>query len=449
MANVPTQMAPKPLAIIRSRSYLGLLLIAVLLGIPVSLCAYAFLALVSGVQTWVYTTLPAHLPSAALRLWWPLLPLALAGLIVGVTVRLLPGRGGETPVDGFHAGGAPPPRTALPGIALAAFASIGLGAVIGPEAPLIALGGGLAVWWVQLAKRSLAAPATTMIGAAGSFAAVSTLLGSPLTSAFLLMEAAGQGGVLLDIALLPGLLAAGVGYLVFVGLDAWTGLGIFSLSVPHLPTFTGPTVAELGWAVGIGLVAAALIWLVRALVFFLGARLDARPLRASLLAGVGVALLAIGFVALTGQSVSYILFSGQDQVGQLINNGAHLSVGTLALILLLKGLGYCLSLIGFRGGPTFPALFLGAAVGVLLSHLPGLPLVAGVAMGMGAMTAAMLKLPLSSVLLVSVILAADGIPLMPLVIVAVVVAYVATMRLAQPGAPSTASASPPTRAAAD
>ncbi len=41
------------------------------------------------------------------------------------------------------------------------------------------------------------------------------------------------------------------------------------------------------------------------------------------------------------------------------------------------------SLSSFRGGPVFPALFTGAAGGILLSHLPGLPLVAGVAMGIG------------------------------------------------------------------
>ncbi len=430
---MPTGSAPNPQAIIRSRGYLGLLLIAVILGVPVSLCGYGFLALTSGLQSWVYTALPAHLGSAPLRLWWPLLPLTVAGLLVGLMVRTLPGRGGVVSVEGFHAGGAPPPAW-LPGIALAALASIGLGAVIGPEAPLVAIGGGLAVWWVQFAKRSLAAPATTMVGAAGSFAAISTLLGSPITSAFLLMEASSQGGMLLDIALLPGLLSAGIGYLVFVGLDAWTGLGVFSLSVPHPPSFSGPTLAELGWAVGIGLAAGVLVWLIRALVLgVLQPRLSQRPLLAGPLAGLIVALLAVGFVALTGQSTAYILFSGQNQLDQLINNDARLSVGTLLLILLLKGLAYGLSLVGFRGGPTFPALFLGAAMGILLSHLPGLPLVAGAAMGMGATTAAMLKLPLTAVLLATLILAADGIALMPLVIVAVVVAYVATMKLPRPG----------------
>jgi hypothetical protein len=47
------------------------------------------------------------------------------------------------------------------------------------------------------------------------------------------------------------------------------------------------------------------------------------------------------------------------------------------------------SLSGFRGGPTFPAMFLGAVGGVALSHLPGLPLVYGVAMGIAAMTVVM------------------------------------------------------------
>ena len=62
-----------------------------------------------------------------------------------------------------------------------------------------------------------------MIGSAGSFAAISTLLGSPLVGAFLLMEIAGIGGPMLGVVLVPGLLAAGIGSLIFVGLDAWTG----------------------------------------------------------------------------------------------------------------------------------------------------------------------------------------------------------------------------------
>jgi hypothetical protein len=69
----------------------------------------------------------------------------------------------------------------LPGIALAALASIGLGVVIGPEAPLIALGDGLAFLVVWLGKRrDVRVKTVTVVVATGSFAAISTLLGSPL-----------------------------------------------------------------------------------------------------------------------------------------------------------------------------------------------------------------------------------------------------------------------------
>jgi hypothetical protein len=75
-------------------------------------------------------------------------------------------------------------------------------------------------------------------------------------------------------------------------------------------------------------------------------------------------------------------------------------------------------------------MFLGAAGGLAMSHLPGLPLVAGVAMGIGAMCVVMLRLPLTSVLLATLLLFADGLAVMPLVIVAVVVAHVAAAWLA-------------------
>jgi H+/Cl- antiporter ClcA len=73
---------------------------------------------------------------------------------------------------------------------------------------------------------------------------------------------------------------------------------------------------------------------------------------------------------------------------------------------------------------------------VALSHLPGLPLVYGVAMGIGAMTVVMLRLPLTSVLLAVVLLSSDGLQVTPVVIVAVVVAYVLSARFAPTPAPA-------------
>jgi hypothetical protein len=224
---------PDPAVLLRSRSYVGLLALAAILGVPISAAAYGFLALLTRLQEWVFADLPKAFGFQGTPLWWPLPPLALAGLLVGLTIRYLPGKGGHSPADGL-AMGAPSPIE-LPGVVLAALASLSLGVVLGPEAPLIALGGGLAICAVRLARRDAPPRATTVVAAAGSFASISTLLGSPLLGAFLLMEASGLGGPMLGLVLVPGLVAAGIGSLIFIGLDAWTGLGTFSLALPDLP----------------------------------------------------------------------------------------------------------------------------------------------------------------------------------------------------------------------
>ena len=143
-----------------------------------------------------------------------------------------------------------------------------------------------------------------------------------------------------------------------------------------------------------------------------------------------------------------MLFSGQDTLPSLIDQAGTWTVGALVLLVACKGLAYALSLSGFRGGPIFPGMFIGAAGGIALSHLPGLPMIAGAAMGIGAMTVAMLGLPLTSVLITSLFLQADAVTLMPLVIVAVVVSYVASARLfaaAAPGDPDAATRRQPAR----
>ena len=91
-----------------------------------------------------------------------------------------------------------------------------------------------------------------------------------------------------------------------------------------------------------------------------------------------------------------------------------------------------IALSSLRGGPTFPGMFIGAAGGIALSHLPGLPMIAGAAIGIGAMTAGMLQLPITAVLLTTLFLGTDGITTMPLVIVAVVVSFVLSKWLAGP-----------------
>jgi len=436
MAGTTPPDRPDPQALLRSRPYAMLLVLAAVIGVVVSALAWGFLALVSKLQGWIFTDLPHGLGFHQEPLWWPIPPLVLAGLLTALAIRYLPGTGGHSPANRFKASGAPGPAE-LPGVIVAALATLSLGAVLGPEAPLIAIGGGLGVCAIRLSRRAVPARTSAVVAAAGSFAAISTLLGSPLIGAFLLMEASGLSGATLELVLLPGLVAAGIGSLIFIGLGAWTGLGTFSLAIGNLPAFGKPDVAEFGWALAIGVLAALLGSGIRWLALLLRPHVERRMVLLTPVAGLAVAGLAIAFEGGTGKGSSEVLFSGQSALGPFVTNGASYTVGALLLLLACKGLAYGVSMSGFRGGPTFPAIFIGAAGGMLMSHLPGLPLVAGVAMGIGAMSAVMLQLPLTSVMLATLLLGSDGPAVTPLAIVAVAVAYVASFWLTPSPQPET------------
>lgn len=405
-----------------------LLTLTAVLGVPLATESFGFLQLTYHLQRWVFTSLPHALGLHGEPMWWPVPVLALSGVLVAVTIRLLPGNAGHEPADGFKAGGvAPGPQ--LPGIFLAATFSIGLGAVIGPEAPVVALGGGLAALAVRALKRNADADTIAVAGAAGSFAAISTLLGSPLVGAFLLMEASGLGGARLGITLIPGLLAAGLGALMFIGLGSWTGLGSVSLAIENPPHAASPTFAEFGWALVVGLGCTIAGVLIRRCALALHGPVRRHQLWLAPIAGMGVAGLAIAFAEGSGRSSNEVLFSGQTALSPLVDESARYSVGALLLLLACKGVAYIFSLAAFRGGPVFPLVFLGAAGSIALSHAPGLPLASALGMGIGGMCASMLALPLTSVLLVTLLLGHSGVTVMPLVIVAVAVSHIVSIKL--------------------
>ena len=326
----------------------------------------------SKLQGWIFTSLPKELGFHAEPLWWPILPLALAGVLVSLTLRYLPGTGGHSPADGFKAGEGPPPLIELPRHRARGLCHLepGRGARA-QEGPLIALGAGLGALAVRLVDRDAPARVQSVMAAAGSFAAISTLLGSPLTGAFLLMEASGLGGPMMQLVLVPWPAGRGrrIADLHRPGrLDrSWHVLAGDSRP-PHVGA---PTGGEFLWALAIGLLAVPVGSGIRWLGLFLRPHVERRILLLTPVVGLAVAGLAIAFAAGTGKASSEVLFSGQSALGPLITNSASYTVGALLLLIACKGLAYGVSLSSFRGGPTFPALLIGAAGGIALSHLRG------------------------------------------------------------------------------
>jgi len=425
-------------ATLLSGAYLVLLVIAAVVGVIVSLAAWCFLELVYQIQREVFHHLPSALGYAhGPPLWWSLPVLAIAGLIVAPAIAFLPGAGGHIPAEGLKVGGGLTQPVTLPGIILAGLASIGLGTVVGPEAPLIALGAGLAVATVGLARRPVPDQTLMVVAAAGSFAALSLIFNSPIIAAIILIEATGLGGAKLPIVLLPGLIAAGIGGLVSIGMGSFTGLSTSAYSLGALPlsNFARPDLGQFALTIALALAVALVAYLVMQ-----GGLATYRIVKPRLLVtlpatGLLVSGLAIAFSQITGKGVEQVLFSGQEQLPHLVSSAQTWSLSALALLVVCKGLAYGLSLGSFRGGPTFPAMFLGVAGGIMLSRLGDFPMTAGVAVGIGVGVASILRLPLSAIVIATLLTAKAGAGADPLIIVGVAVAYLSSLALSRHRAP--------------
>lgn len=433
-------------ATIASKRFVALLIVVAVVGVVVSLAAWCFLEGIYQIQQELYVHLPhavgySHGPPK----WWPLPVLAVGALICALAISYLPGDGGHIPAKGLAVGGSAGPKV-LPGVILAGAATIGFGLVLGPEAPLIALGSGVALLTVSLARRDSPPQALMVIAAAGSFAAVSFIFESPLLAAVILIEATGIGGPRLRLVVVPGLLAAGIGTLVSIGMGSFTGLNTSHYALGALPlTPAGhPQLGEFAWTIALAIAIAVGTSVIMRGGLHTYRFVSSRRLLL-LLPAIGLVIggLAILFVQATGKDFNEVLFSGQDQLPGLVSQASTWSLAALAWLLVFKGIAYALSLGSYRGGPTFPALFLGAAAGVMASHLPGFPLQAGVAVGMGAGFVAVLRLPLSAVVVATVLTTKASANLEPLIIVGVVVSYVVTLVLSRSAAPRGASTTDP------
>jgi H+/Cl- antiporter ClcA len=378
------------------------LIVACAVGLPAALAALALLEGSHELTNVLWTDLPEAAGFSGSSWWYVLLIPTIGGLLAGLAVRHLPGSGGHEPIKGFSP--SPVQPNAILGVVLAALASLGFGAVLGPEAPLVALGSALGLWFAHLFK--LTDKLAPLAGAAGLFAAVGALFGNPLLAAFLILEVLGMtaatSGAPLAAVVVPGMLASAVGYLVFVGVDSWTGITADGFTPITLPDYPTVKLLDLLWAIVIGLVMAVLVAVVRQIGERVHAVTTAQPALLAPVAGLAVGALAVLFHAMTGQAPHLVLFSGEADTGTVVSQSPTWGLGVLLVLLMLKSLAYATSLGSlFRGGPVFPSLFLGVVAGMMFTHVGGENLTAtpAVVAAMAAACAAMLRLPLSAVML--------------------------------------------------
>ena len=129
---------------------------------------------------------------------------------------------------------------------------------------------------------------------------------------------------------------------------------------------TAIEVDQLGWAVLVALIATLAVTIARLLAALIARASQAGP-HLPILVGAALIIAAAALLmqAWTGQAVIYITTSGEELITDL---PTLTSAPTVAAIIALKTIAYAVSLgAGFRGGPFFPAMFVGAASGLLIA----------------------------------------------------------------------------------
>lgn len=325
-------------------------ILAALIGLVLGIVVLQFVNL--GIEA-LWITLPEQWGTAPA--WYVLGMLAIAGALVYV-IRRHVGDAGHEPIGGIKVSPVTPKQYV--GVILAILVTLWGGAVLGPEVALVATG---------------------------------SMVGTVVAGRFRIDDAKDQTKVI-GLGALGAILALVVGPIV-------TG----SATVSGAPTAV--EVDQLAWAIPVAIIATVAVVIARVVAALIARAAGGRPSLPVLVgAGIVVAACALLMQAITGETVVYVATSGEELIADL---PTLTSVSTLVAIIIFKTIAYAVSLgAGFRGGPFFPAMFVGAAVGLLASlTLPSGPNAqAAIVVGVVAATIATARMPWWVAILLGVVL---------------------------------------------
>ncbi len=370
-------------------------LLAVAAGVLVTLVVIGFRETILLVQTGFFGISSERFHSAAASLaWWHLaLAPVLGGLVVGLLIRwLLPDGRPQGIADVIELaavqGAKGSLRTGLAG-ALTSAVTLGAGASAGREGPAIHLGAHLGGWLG--ARLGLNRRMTLTLLASGVAAAVAASFNAPIA------------GILFALEVVVGRYAmSAFGPVVLAAVSATI---VARLQYGDFPAFVIPSYAigslwNFALFMGLGLAAGLVSVALARAIFFARDLSEKTPLPVwarPALGGLGVGLIAIWLPQIMGVGYEATDLALQESF----------TLGLLLALLVAKIVATGLTLgFGFAGGVFSPSLFLGAMLGgafglVSQAVLPGLGTTHGLyaLVGMGAVAAAVMGAPISTILI--------------------------------------------------
>ena len=284
------------------------------------------------------------------------------------------------------------------------------GASLGPSFALAVMGGSLGSWLADYRwPEDQSNQDYTLTGVAGGFGAAFT---SPILAAFIVSELAPTPRARYVAAIIPQLIAATIGFIIYYSVYGRTFLGVYELPDYHFETIDMATAVVLGAVSAV--IMAVLVVVVLAVRRF--ARMVGNAYLLGMLGGTVVGVLAVALPLTLG--------AGQSQLEMVVDSLSAWGVGFLIVVLLAKMIALSLSLeIGFLGGNVFPMIFIGGLSGVIVHLLfPDIPAALAVSCMLAAVPGSFLRAPIGMTFIAAVAVALDPRTTAP-VAVAVITAY--------------------------
>jgi H+/Cl- antiporter ClcA len=354
--------------------------------------------------------------------WWWVAILGVTGLIVGImrfllTVAELSGSLTiiqESKVDR---------STALSAIAISMVSLIG-GASLGPFDGGVRSGATIGDWYSSV--RGLSDREKEVDTLSGISASLGGLLTAPVLATLFTTELRWPEKRALYRVLLPGLTASIFGFVVFFAIVGDTFLGVFALPGFEVQFW------HFGLAVVLGVVAAALSWLLGITVYTI--RRWVLPLTSSQIARATAGGLVLGLIAV---AFPLTLASGKIQLGAAIDGVEELGALFLIAVVLAKIIAVAVSLTtGFIGGPVMPTLFIGGTAGLAVHAMfPDIPIALAFSTMLVAVPGVSIGAPFSMIFLASLTVGIGAVETVPAGI-AVLTAYTLNSGMGWFGLPS-------------
>lgn len=339
------------------RRTLKLYIISAVFGIVGGLLTIGTIVLLDFIINTIWGTIVGINVDDPSRTYASIVAILLFGLAIGLFSKHFGAAKGsiETVIDDALEKGTINSKAALKNVGIALL-SIGSGASLGPEAPSAMIAGGTTSYVAKKAGVDKETERTMNLSSVAGM--LGALLSSPFVATAMFIESSKERIAQLRDVVSYSFIAGSFGMATFF--MVFGKLYAFNFGVP---VFSGPTEIDLLKAFVFGLGGAiftVIIGLVMRMLEPLFKKLD-KKLVIRALVGASIA----GVIAF---ALPLTMFSGQHTMATLVSNAATTSI----IILLCLAAGKLLATVvllrtGFFGGPIFPAVFAGAALGIALN----------------------------------------------------------------------------------